>query len=100
MLTSLGPLGSDWEGHTAPALRHAVSWSRTVKKPSRVKLKLMTGEHFVDALSAPPVLRASDHSVDYVCGRCETVLLHAEQNQIHGVVIRCTTCGAYNSTDP
>ena len=27
-------------------------------------------------LEAPPVLLASEHSVDYTCGRCGTVVLH------------------------
>ena len=49
--------------------------------------------------TAPPVLKASDHSVDYTCGRCGTILLHAEENQVHGLLIRCTSCGSYNSTD-
>ena len=47
----------------------------------------------------PPVLIASDHSVDYACDRCGTTLLHAEEDQVHGVLIRCTQCGTYNSTD-
>jgi hypothetical protein len=28
-----------------------------------------------------------------------TTLLHAEEDQVHGVLIRCTQCGTYNSTD-
>ena len=27
------------------------------------------------------------------------VLLHAEKNQVHGVLIQCANCGLYNSTD-
>jgi DNA-directed RNA polymerase subunit RPC12/RpoP len=50
-------------------------------------------------LRAPPVLIASDHSVDYACERCSTVLLHAEVGQVRGFLIRCTNCGTYNSTD-
>jgi hypothetical protein len=33
---------------------------------------------------------ASEHSVDYTCGRCSTVLLHADEGQVHGVLIHCT----------
>jgi hypothetical protein len=43
-------------------------------------------------------LKASDHSVDYTCGRCDTVLLHAEEGQVRGVIFRCTKCGSYNAT--
>jgi hypothetical protein len=45
------------------------------------------------------MLVASDHSVDYTWGRCDTILLHAEENQVHGVLIHCTNCGSYNSTE-
>jgi DNA-directed RNA polymerase subunit RPC12/RpoP len=62
-------------------------------------LKLVTTPAKGIALEAPPVLVASDHSLDYTCGRCSTTLLHAEENQVHGVLIRCTNCGSYNSTD-
>ena len=50
-------------------------------------------------LRAPPVLIASYHSVDYTCGRCSTVLLHAEEGQVRGFLIHCTQCGTYNSLD-
>jgi predicted RNA-binding Zn-ribbon protein involved in translation (DUF1610 family) len=50
-------------------------------------------------LDAPPVLIASEHSVDYTCGHCGTVLLHAEEGQVRGVLLRCANCGSYNSTD-
>jgi DNA-directed RNA polymerase subunit RPC12/RpoP len=51
------------------------------------------------AVSAPPVIVLSSHSVDYVCGKCKTILLHAEEGQVHNVLIRCKECGSYNSTD-
>jgi predicted RNA-binding Zn-ribbon protein involved in translation (DUF1610 family) len=50
-------------------------------------------------LKAPPVLKASEHSVDFTCGRCGAVLLHADEGQVHGILIRCTNCESYNSTD-
>jgi predicted RNA-binding Zn-ribbon protein involved in translation (DUF1610 family) len=53
-------------------------------------------EYFVDA---PPIIFASDHSVDYTCGNCGTVLLHAEEGQIFGLMIHCVQCGSYNSTN-
>jgi hypothetical protein len=39
-------------------------------------------------LDAPPVLKASEHSVDHTCGRCATVLLHADEGQVHGILRR------------
>jgi DNA-directed RNA polymerase subunit RPC12/RpoP len=66
---------------------------------SKISLKIVTAPATGLVLEAPPVLMASDHSVDYTCGRCGATLLHAEENQVHGVLIRCTNCGSYNSTD-
>jgi hypothetical protein len=51
------------------------------------------------ALYAPPVLIASTHTVDYCCGRCGIVLLHAEVGQVHNLLIYCIECRSYNSTD-
>jgi DNA-directed RNA polymerase subunit RPC12/RpoP len=64
-----------------------------------ISLKALIAPASGIVLNAPPVLIASNHSVDYACERCSTVLLHAEEGQVHGVLIRCTQCGTYNSTD-
>ena len=50
-------------------------------------------------VDAPPVLIASNHTIDYQCGNCETVLLHAEEGQVKNLVIRCRECGTYNRAD-
>jgi predicted RNA-binding Zn-ribbon protein involved in translation (DUF1610 family) len=65
----------------------------------KIKLKVIKAPATGHVLDAPPVLKASDHSIDFTCGHCGTILLHAEDNQIHGVLIRCTKCGSYNATD-
>jgi predicted RNA-binding Zn-ribbon protein involved in translation (DUF1610 family) len=62
-------------------------------------LKLITAPAVGHAIHAPPVLMASDNSVDYTCGRCGTVLLHAEEGQCHGLLFQCTECGSYNCTE-
>ena len=69
-----------------------------MKNPTRnLKVVEATGiEHTVDA---PPVLVASSHTIDFLCGNCETVLMHAEDDQVHGLFIHCTQCGACNATD-
>jgi hypothetical protein len=48
---------------------------------------------------APPVLDAGSGTIDYICGRCGTVLMHANEGQVHGVVIECLQCGTSNATD-
>ena len=65
----------------------------------KVSLKAVNAPAIGVVLPAPPVLTASDHSVDYVCERCSTILLHAEEGQVRGLLIHCTNCGTYNSTD-
>ena len=71
-----------------------------VRANPRVGLELIpTPSPDVHFVSAPPVLIASSHTIDYVCGKCSTVLLHAESGQVHGLIIHCTACGSYNSTD-
>ncbi len=50
------------------------------------------------SLAAPPILIASIHTVDYTCGGCGTVLVHAEIGQVYNLVVRCTQCDTYNTT--
>jgi hypothetical protein len=42
---------------------------------------------------------ASVAPIDYICGRCSTVLLRTEAGQLRGVVLRCINCATYNFTD-
>jgi len=65
----------------------------------KIPLTLVTAPEIGVVLGAPPMLMASENSVDYACGRCAAVLLHADEGQVHGILIRCTKCGSYNSTD-
>ena len=39
------------------------------------------------------------NSIDYACGHCDTIFMHADQDQINNLVIYCTLCGSYNTTD-
>jgi hypothetical protein len=38
-------------------------------------------------------------TIDFCCGRCGAMLLHAEEEQVYGLLIRRSDCGSYNSTD-
>ena len=62
-------------------------------------LKVIPAPSARHALDAPPALSASSHTIDYTCGQCGAVLLHADEGQVHGLLIRCTACGSYNTTD-
>ena len=65
----------------------------------KIPLKVVTAPAIGVVLEAPPVLVASEHSVEYICGRCAAVLLHADEGQVHGVLIHCAKCGSYNFTE-
>jgi predicted RNA-binding Zn-ribbon protein involved in translation (DUF1610 family) len=62
--------------------------------PLKVVPNASTG-HYV---SAPPILLASTHTIDFTCGACGTILMHADHGQVHSLVIHCRSCGAYNAT--
>ena len=72
-------------------------------KPSpphqKMSLKAIARTWRGPCVNAPPVLIASTHTIDYGCAMCGAVLLHAEDGQVHNLVIHCTECGGYNSTD-
>jgi predicted RNA-binding Zn-ribbon protein involved in translation (DUF1610 family) len=62
------------------------------------KLKVVPDAKNGYAIGEPPVLDASHHTIEFLCGNCGTVLLHAKVEQVHGVIIHCTECGATNAT--
>jgi DNA-directed RNA polymerase subunit RPC12/RpoP len=68
-------------------------------KRRRVKLRTIPAPRLGPVMTAPPTLKASDHTVEYVCGSCSAVLLHAEEDQVSGLTIQCTKCGRYNKTE-
>ena len=65
----------------------------------RVMLKVVEAPKTGPVVTAPPVLIASTHTVNYCCGNCSTVLMHAEHGQVHNLLIKCTVCDSYNSTN-
>jgi predicted RNA-binding Zn-ribbon protein involved in translation (DUF1610 family) len=71
----------------------------TTTTTPKISLRVVHAPAVGVVLDAPPVLVASEHSVDYACGHCGTILLHAEEGQIRGVLLRCTNCGSYNLTE-
>jgi DNA-directed RNA polymerase subunit RPC12/RpoP len=64
----------------------------------KIPLKVVVAPRIGPALAAPPVLMASVHSVDYICEKCGTILLHADEDQVYGLLIQCKRCGSYNAT--
>jgi DNA-directed RNA polymerase subunit RPC12/RpoP len=65
----------------------------------RMRLRVVARPAGGTNTKAPPILDASSGTIDYICGRCGTVLMHANEGEVHGVVIECLQCGAFNATD-
>jgi hypothetical protein len=68
-----------------------------MKNPTR-KLRVVEATGLEHTVDAPPVLVASSNTIDFLCGNCGTVLMHAEDDQVHGLFIHCIRCGACNAT--
>jgi DNA-directed RNA polymerase subunit RPC12/RpoP len=62
------------------------------------RLRIVEARGIENAVNAPPVLMASSHTIDFLCGNCGAILLHAEDDQVHGLFIRCTQCESLNAT--
>jgi DNA-directed RNA polymerase subunit RPC12/RpoP len=91
--------GSAQASMTVSVVLPPVSGEGRMTASKKISLRIVTAPATGIVLDAPPVLIASEHSVDYTCGRCSTILLHAEDGQVRGFLIRCTKCGSYNSLD-
>jgi RNA polymerase sigma-70 factor, ECF subfamily len=63
----------------------------------KISLRAIAPPAVGKVISAPPVLIADENTIDYLCGTCGTVLLHADLGQVHNLVIHCAACGSYNS---
>jgi predicted RNA-binding Zn-ribbon protein involved in translation (DUF1610 family) len=72
---------------------------RMAEEKKQISLRVVDPPALGPVVSAPPVLSASDHTIEYTCGHCGAALLHAEQGQVHSLTIHCTQCGCYNRTD-
>ena len=64
-----------------------------------ISLRVVQAPNSGPLVRAPPVLVASTHTINYCCGSCGAVLMHAEEGQVHNLFIHCTECGSCNSTD-
>ena len=62
-------------------------------------LKVVTPPFAGRVLEVPPVLNASDHTVDFLCGNCGALLMQAEHGNFHNVTIHCLACGSFNNTN-
>ena len=49
--------------------------------------------------TAPPVLEAPNPTVECKCGNCSAVLMRGDGSKAYPLMVRCISCGSYNSTD-
>jgi DNA-directed RNA polymerase subunit RPC12/RpoP len=83
------------EAHLSAELRIASPSSGSKMR----KLKVIEAPRTGQVISAPPPIVTSDQSNQYVCGHCGTLLVIAEDDQLHGLVVQCRECGSYNAVD-
>jgi len=63
-------------------------------------LRIVSPPLAIDAVAdAPPVLEGHNPTVQYTCGRCGAALMRVDQSKTHALMVHCTACDAYNSTD-
>jgi hypothetical protein len=67
-----------------------------------IKLKLVaSADENARILAAPPAIYLGDIADQYVCGRCETLLLTAPRRTgLIKLFIRCRECDALNLYEP
>jgi predicted RNA-binding Zn-ribbon protein involved in translation (DUF1610 family) len=71
----------------------------SIPERSRAALRFLAEPGTQLFFSAPPIVIAGSPKVEFTCGTCDAVLILAQEGQVHGLVIRCTSCGGFNSTD-
>ena len=67
--------------------------------PRKIPLKVVTAPAIGVVLEAPPVLVASEHSVDYVCAVAPPFYCMPTRDKLMGSLIHCAKCGSYNLTE-
>jgi hypothetical protein len=66
----------------------------------RKALKIVPAPLVIEAVpKAPPVLQALNPTVECKCGKCGAVLMRGDKIHSPPLMILCTSCGSYNSTD-
>jgi hypothetical protein len=63
-------------------------------------LKVVSAPLAIEGLpKAPPVLEAPNPTVEFKCGNCSAVLMRVDEGKAYPLMIHCTSCDAFNSTD-
>ena len=49
--------------------------------------------------SAPPVLEMPNPTAEFTCGNCGAILMRADEEKVYPLMVLCSSCVSYNSTD-
>ena len=62
-------------------------------------LKVVSAPLFEVVPRAPPALELPNPTVEFTCGNCGAVLMRTNEEKVDPLVVLCSSCGSYNSTD-
>jgi DNA-directed RNA polymerase subunit RPC12/RpoP len=64
-----------------------------------LKLRVIPPPSIGYVTSAPPPITVTPNANQYLCGECGTLLVIADDDEIHGLIVRCRECGRYNQVE-
>ena len=66
---------------------------------TRVSLRLVEAPKIGAVVTVPPVSSPASTPSIVAALTAPPALMHADAGQVHDLLIKCTACGGYNSTD-
>jgi len=64
-----------------------------------LKLRVIPPPGVGYVVPAPPPITVAENTNHYLCGQCGTLLVIADDDQVHGLIVRCRECGRYNEVE-
>jgi len=64
-----------------------------------IRLRVITPPSIGYVTSAPAVIIVTPNGNRYLSGECETALGVADDDEVHGLIVRCRECGRYNAVE-
>jgi hypothetical protein len=64
-----------------------------------IRLRVIRPPSIGYVTSAPPPITVTPNGNRCLCGECGTLLVVADDDQVHGLTVRCRECGQYNQVE-
>ena len=64
-----------------------------------LKLRVIPPPGIGYVVPAQPPITVAENTNHYLCGQCGTLLVIADDDQVHGLIVRCRECGRYNEVE-